>query len=220
MLVDGDTCKVTATVKDENDITVVTYEEDITFTILVGWPKIAKFTVTGTSSLTKTLTEGDTDVSLISQSTAGTVTLKASSFTDITDITGYLNIQVVTTPLELAPDPKITYEENQVSFDIEVHDVEVQATEISLEGMQVSWSPDGTETLNTIEIEIEETVVYSNDCDVTSGVVVDIDYTLPIGISTIHLYFNELAVMFGKTFNIMFNSSSESYPVEFEVPLT
>ena len=220
MLINGDTCKVTATVKDENKITVVTYEEDITFTILVGWPKIAKFVLTGTSSLTKTLGGGTTDVDLISQSKAGTVTLKASSFTGITDITGYLNIPVVPTPLELAPDPKINYDGNQVSFDIEVHDIEVQGIGISLEEMQVSWEAigDPPETLNTIEIGGNE--VYSNGDGVVSGTVVNIDYTLPIGISTINLYFNDLAIMSGKTFNIIFNSSSESYPVEFEVPLT
>jgi hypothetical protein len=220
MLVNGDTCKVTATVVDENETPVEEYEEDITFTILVGWPKTAKFAETGTSSLTKTLSGGIATVILISQSTAGTVTLKASSFTDITDISGYLNIPVVTTPLELAPEPNINYDGNQVSFDIEVHDIDILGAGISLVQMQVSWLPDDSETLNIIEIEIEETVVYSNDYVVTSGIVVDIDYTLPIGISTIHLYFNELAVMSGKTFNIIFNSSSESYPVEFEVPLT
>jgi hypothetical protein len=213
MLVNGDTCTVTATVVDESG-TPVDYNEDITFTILVGWPKIAKFTMTGTSSLTTTLIGGSISIDLIPQKEAGTVTLKATSFTGMTDITGYLNIQVVTTPLELAPEPNINYDVNQVSFDIEV-----QVTEISLDEMQVSWSDNiDSEFLN--EIEIGESKVYSDVVGVVSGTIVNTVTTLPIGICTINLYFNELAVMSGKTFNIIFNPSSGNYPVEFNIPLT
>jgi len=213
MLVNGDTCTVTAVVESENDLQVYGYNEDITFTILVGWPKNAKFAATGTSSLTKTLIGGETDIILISQSTAGTVTLKASSFTDITDISGYLNIPVVTTLLELAPDPKINYDGNQVSFDIEV-----QGTEISLAQMQVSWEAigDPPETLNTIEIGGNE--VYSNGDGVVSGTVVDTVATLPIGISSINLYFNELADMSGKTFGVIFNPNSGNYSITITEP--
>lgn len=220
MLVNGDSCIVTAEVVDELGTVVGSYNKDITFTILVGWPKNAKFAETGTSSLTKTLFKGIATVILVSQSEAGTVTLKASSFTDMTDITGYLNISVVTTLLELAPDPKINYDGNQVSFDIEVHDIEVQGTEISLVQMQVSWEAigDPPETLNTIEIEIGETVVYSNDYDVTSGTVVDTVVALPPGIYTINLYFNESAVMSGKTLEVIFNTNLGNYPVEINEP--
>jgi len=216
MLVNGDTCTVTAVVEDEDKHQVSAYNEDITFTILVGWPKNAKFAATGTSSLTKTLIGGETDIILISQSTAGTVTLKASSFTDITDITGYLNIPVVTTLLELAPVPNIDYSGNQVSFDIEV-----QGTEISLVQMQVSWEAigDPPETLNTIEIGGNE--VYSNGDGVVSGTVVNIVHTgLLTDTYTIDLYFNLDADMSGKTYNIIFNPDDGNYPVEFVVPLT
>ena len=208
MLVNGDNCTVTATVVDEGGTPVDTYNEDITFTILVGWPKVAKFALTGTSSLTKTLISGSISIDLIPQKEAGTVTLKATSFTGMINITGYLNIPVVITLLELASDP--TYGENQVSFDIEV-----QGTEINLEEMQVSWSPDDSETLNTIEIG--GTVVYSND-GVASGTFVDIVPTtdLPIGISNVKLYFN--ASMSGKTLEVIFNPNSGNYPVEINEP--
>ena len=212
MLVEGDNCTVTAEVVDEKGILVTTYNEDITFTILVGWPKIAKFVMTGTSSLTQTLNKGETTVDLIPQKEAGTVTLKASSFTGMTDITGYLNIPVVTTPLELAPDPNINYGVNQVSFDIEV-----QGTEISLDEMQVSWSDNiDSEILNKIDIGGNE--VYLNGDGVVSGTVVVTVTTLPIGIYTINLYFNGFAVMSGKTFNIIFNPNSGNYPVEISEP--
>ena len=62
MLVEGDTCTVTAIVVDEGGTPVATYSGDITFTILVGWPKIAKFVLTGTSSLTTTLDEGQISI--------------------------------------------------------------------------------------------------------------------------------------------------------------
>jgi prepilin-type N-terminal cleavage/methylation domain-containing protein len=214
MLVNGDTCTVTAVVEAENDIQVYGYNEDITFTILVGWPKNAKFAATGTSSLTKTLIGGETDIILISQSTAGTVTLKASSFTDTTDITGYLNIPVDINFLDLTDPLNIAYDDvlEKVSFDIEV-----RGTEISLEQMKVSWSDNiPLELLNKIDIG-ETVVVYSNDDGVASGTVVETVATLPIDTFTINLYFNEVAIMSGKTFNIIFYSSSENYPVEFEV---
>ena len=211
MLVNGDTCTVTAEVVDEGGTLVTTYNEDITFTILVGWPKITKFAATGTSSLTTTLTYGDIDIGLIPQNEAGTVTLKASSFTGMTDITGYLNIQVVTTLLELAPDPDIIYDGNQVSFDIEV-----KGTEISLAEMQVSWSPDDSETLNTIDIG--GNVVYSDGDGVPSGTVVNTVATLPTGIYTINLYFNDLTDMSGKTLEVIFNPNSGNYHVEINDP--
>jgi len=215
MLVNGDTCTVTAVVEDEDKHQVSAYNEDITFTILVGWPKNAKFAATGTSSLTKTLIGGETDIILISQSTAGTVTLKASSFTDTTDITGYLNIPVDINFLDLTDPLNIAYDDvlEKVSFDIEV-----RGTEISLEQMKVSWSDNiPLELLNKIDIG-ETVVVYSNDDGVASGTVVETVATLPIDTFTINLYFNEVAIMSGKTFNIIFYSSSENYPVEFEVP--
>ena len=215
MLVNGGTCTVTAIVVDEGETPVNTYNEDITFTILVGWPKIAKFTMTGTKSLTKTLTGGETTIDLISQSKAGTVTLKASSFTGVIDIIGYLNIAVEITLINLEEDTpaySLTEDENKVTFNIDV-----QGAEVSLEQMQVSWSPDDSENLNTIKIG--GTVVYSND-GVASGTVVNIVPTtdLPIEISTINLYFNVGEDMSGKTCNIIFNPSSEYYPVGFTIP--
>jgi len=220
MLVEGDNCTVTAIVKDENGITVDTYNEDITFTILVGWPKIVKFAATGTSSLTTTMVNGEITVDLIPQKEAGTVTLKASSFTGMTDITGYLNIPVDTTLINLVEDSPAyssTGTENIVTFNIDV-----QGAEIILEEMKVSWSESiASEILN--KIDIGGTVVYSNGDGVVSGTVVDIGYTnLPTGISIINLHFNvgEDIDMSGKTFNIIFYPSSGNYPVEFVVPST
>jgi hypothetical protein len=211
MLVEGDNCTVTAQVVDEEGTLVTTYNEDITFTILVGWPKIVKFVATGTSSLTTTMVDGEIAVGLIPQKEAGTVTLKASSFTGVTDITGYLNIPVVNTLLALAPEPNITFVGNQVSFDIEALGTEVDLVEI-----QVSWSPDDSETLNTIDIGGSE--VYSNGDGVPSGTVVNTVTTLPIGESTVNLFFNDLADMPGKTLEVIFNPNSGNYHVEVNEP--
>lgn len=217
MLVEGINSTVFATVVDEGGTRIFTYNEDITFTILVGWPKTAKFAATGTSSLTTTLVGGEISVVLIPQSTAGTVTLKASSFTGMTDITGYLNIQVVDTLINLVEDTPdyISIElDNRVTFDIDV-----QGAEVVLEEMQVSWSDNiASELLN--QIDIEGTVVYSNVPGAVSGTIVDTVTTLPTGISTVNLYFNIGEDMSGKTYNIIFNPSTENYPVEFDIPLT
>lgn len=224
MLVNGDTCTVTAVVESENDLQVYGYNEDITFTILVGWPKNAKFAATGTSSLTKTLIGGETDIILISQSTAGTVTLKASSFTDITDITGYLNIPVVATLLELAPEPNINYDGNQVSFDIEVQGIEVDLVE-----MQVLWSPYSSEEnvtyikINTQDVyppgdnEIIEYSIYTYNSENYRSAEVDINNEiLPTGISTIEIFFN--SDMSEKELIIIFNPNSGYHPVGFTIP--
>ncbi len=48
MSVGGDTCTITATIVDANDTQVYNYNEEITFTILEGWPSNAKFTLTNT----------------------------------------------------------------------------------------------------------------------------------------------------------------------------
>ena len=226
MLVEGDICTVMATVVDEGGIPVVNYSEDITFTILVGWPKNVKFAATGTSSLTTTLTDGDIDIYLIPQKEAGTVTLKASSFTGMTNITGYLNIQVISalTDLELALEPHIFYYVNQVSFDINV-----QGTEISLVEMQVSWDVGNpVETLD--KIDIAGVTIYDNDPSDPVGSIVytdnlnervaDInvaaDTILSTDISTITMYFD--TDMSGKTFGVIFNPNSGNYSITITEP--
>ncbi|MCJ7694023.1 MAG: hypothetical protein MUO40_01215, partial [Anaerolineaceae bacterium] len=226
MLVEGDICTVMATVVDEGGIPVVNYSEDITFTILVGWPKNVKFAATGTSSLTTTLTGGDIDIYLIPQKEAGTVTLKASSFTGMTNITGYLNIQVISalTDLELALEPHISFVGNQVSFDINV-----QGTEISLVEMQVSWDVGNpVETLD--KIDIAGVTIYNNDpSDLVGSIVytdnlnervadinVAADTILSTDIYTITMYFD--TDMSGKTFGVIFNPNSGNYTVEINEP--
>ena len=216
MLVDGYTCEVTAKVVDENGNTIISYDGDVTFTILVGWPKIAKFALTGTRSLTKTLVGGEITVDLISQSKAGTVTLKASSFTGMTDIIGYLNIAVDITLINLVKDTpaySLTEDENRVTFNIDV-----QGAEVILGEMQVSWSDNiASEILNKIDIGGNE--VYSNADGVASGTVVVIIPTdnLPTGISTIEIFFN--SDMSEKELIIIFNPNSEYYyPVGFSIP--
>jgi prepilin-type N-terminal cleavage/methylation domain-containing protein len=227
MLLDGNICTVTATVVDEDDTPINTYNKDITFTILVGWPKIAKFVLTGTSSLTQTILAvpgGTIDVLLISQSKAGTVTLKASSFTGMSDITGYLNIPVVSTLLELADIPYITYDDGtyEVSFDIEV-----QGTEINLDKMQVSWSIN--ETLDKIVIQSPNTAdpitIFENiETPALSGDIINIDdiniddIILSTGTSNVKIYFNQ--GMFGKTITVIFNPNSGNYSVTVPVPET
>ena len=104
MLVNGDTCTITATIVDESGTQIFNYNEDITFTILEGWPSNAKFTLTNTSSLTQTVINGAASVELTSQSKAGTVKFEASSFNGTEYIFGYLNMPVGIT-LELATPP-------------------------------------------------------------------------------------------------------------------
>lgn len=226
MLVNGDTCTVTATVVDEKGNTVGSYKEDITFTILVGWPKIAKFALTGTSSLTTTLDNGEITVDLISQSKAGTVTLKATSFTGMTDIIGYLNIAVEINFLDLADPPNIAYDDGlkKVSFDIEV-----QGAGVILEEMQVLWLPYSSEEnvthiiINTQDVYppgdngIIEYSIYTYNSENYRSAEVDInDEILPAGISTIEIFFN--SDMSEKELIIIFNPSSEYYPVGFTIP--
>ena len=226
MLVNGDTCTVTATVVDEGETTIDTYKEDITFTILVGWPKIAKFALTGTSSLTKTLVGGEITVDLISQSKAGTVTLKASSFTGMTDIIGYLNIPVDINFLDLTDPLNITYDDvlKKLSFDIEV-----QGADLILEEMQVLWLPYSSEEnvthikINTHDVyppgdnEIIEYSIYTYNSENYRSAEVDINNEiLPTGISTIEIFFN--SDMSEKELIIIFNPISEYYPVGFTIP--
>jgi prepilin-type N-terminal cleavage/methylation domain-containing protein len=216
MLVNGETCTVTATVVDEGGTPVDTYNEDITFTILVGWPKIAKFAVTGTTSLTKTLVEGKIPVVLISQSKAGTVTLKASSFTGVTDIIGYLNIPVDINFIDLVPD-SVSYSpegvKNIVSFDIDV-----QGAELLLEEMKVSWLPYNSETLNKIEIRSPNTAdpitIFDNsDFPAFSGDIINVnDIILSTGESNVKIYFNQ--DISGKNIlDVTFNPNSGDYTV-------
>ena len=157
------------------------------------------------------------DIYLIPQKEAGTVTLKASSFTGMTNITGYLNIPVVTTLLELASEPNITYSGNQISFDIEV-----QGTEINLEEMKVSWLLDNSETLNKIEINPNSTgnpVIYPDtSLPISSGELIDVvNSTLFIGEANVKLTFNES--MSGKTLEVIFNPDLGNDHVEVNDPL-
>jgi hypothetical protein len=220
MLVDGYTCTVTAEVVDEGGNIVTSYNGDITFTILVGWPKIAKFALTGTSSLTQTVPADPggiiDDVVLISQSKAGTVTLKASSFTGMTDITGYLNIPVDINFLDLVPD-SVSYSpegvKNIVSFDIDV-----QGAELLLEEMKVSWLPYNSETLNKIEIRSPNTAdpitIFDNsDFPAFSGDIINVDdIILSTGESNVKIYFNQ--DISGKNIlDVTFNPNSGDYTV-------
>ena len=87
--------------------------------------------------------------------------------------------------------------------------------------MQVSWSPDVSETLYKIEINPNSTgdiVIYQDPSPpILSGEPLNVnDITLLAGISNVKLYFNES--MSGKTFNVIFNPSSGNYSVEFNIP--
>jgi len=81
MLVNGDTCTMTATIVDGSGTKVENYNEDITFTILEGWPSNAKFFLTTTSTLIQTVENGEISVDLTPQKKAGTVKIEATSFT-------------------------------------------------------------------------------------------------------------------------------------------
>jgi len=210
MSVGGDTCTVTAEIVDSSNTLVSNYNEEITFTLLEGWPSNAKFTLSNTSNLIQTVDSGVSLVELTSQNKAGTVKMKASSFTGTTTIEGYLNIPVGII-VDLADPHNISYNDitKEVNFDINV-----QGAALILEEMKVSW--EGTsETLN--EITINGDVVYSNSA--SSETVVDVtDATLSIGVSNIKMYFDTEANMSGKTINVVFNPNSGSYPVIVYVP--
>jgi len=211
MLVGGETCTITATIVDVSDNIVENYNEEITFTILEGWPSSARFTLSNTSVLIQTVNSGVSDVWLTSQNKAGTVEMRATSFTGATTIDGYLNIPVgITLDLELGSVSQGTEDGKYfVSFD-----VNIQGADLILEEMQVSWE-DILDTLN--EININGIGVYSNSA--SNGTVVDVtDTNLSIGISNIKMYFNPEAVMSGETINVVFNPNSGSYSVVVPVP--
>jgi hypothetical protein len=108
----------------------------------------------------------------------------------------------------------LTVGENRVTFNINV-----QGAGVILGEMQVSWSDNiASEILN--KIDIGENEVYSSAEGVASGIPVYFDPTidLPTGISTVNLYFNVGEDMSGKTCTIIFNPSSEYYPVGFTIP--
>ena len=211
MSVGGDICTVTAKIVDISNTLVSNYNESITFTILEGWPSNAKFTLTNTSNLTQTVINGVISVDLTSQSKAGTVKMRATSFTGTSTISGYLNIPVGIT-LALAVPLNISYNDTskEVSFNINI-----QGAALILEEMQVSWSPIVSESLK--EIKVNGIGVYSSSA--SSGAVVDvIDTTLAKGVSNIKMYFDTGANMSGKTINVVFNPNSGSYLVVVTMP--
>jgi hypothetical protein len=212
MLVNGETCTITATIVDASGNLVSNYNEGITFTILEGWPKNAKFALTNTSNLTQTVINGVIPVDLTSQNKAGTVKMRATSFTGTSTIEGYLNIPVGIT-LALAVSPPISYNNTlkEVSFNINI-----QGAVLILEEMKVSWLPVvASESLN--KIKVNEIVVYNSSA--SSGVVVDVtDTTLSTGISNIKMCFTLDTTMSGKNVNVTFNPNSGDYSVDFSVP--
>jgi len=211
MSVGGDTCTVTAEIVDSSNTLVSNYNEEITFTLLEGWPSNAKFTLSNTSILIQTVDSGVSSVELTSQNKAGTVEMRATSFTGTSTIEGYLNIPVGIT-LALAVPDNIEY--NNITKEVNF-DINVQGAALILEEIQVSW--EGTsETLN--EIKINGIGVYSNSA--SSGAVVDVtDTTLAEGVSNIKMCFNSEADVSGETIDVVFNPNSGSYPVVVPVPL-
>jgi hypothetical protein len=211
MLVNGETCTITATIVDASDTLVSNYNEEITFTILEGRPSTVKFTLSNTSNLTQTVINGVSSVGLTSQSKAGTVKMRATSFTGTSTISGYLNIPVGIT-LALAVPPNISY--NNISKEVNFN-INIQGAALILEEMQVSWSPVASESLK--EIKVNGIGVYSSSA--SNGVVVDVtDTTLAQGVSNIKMYFDPGANMSGKTINVVFNPNSGSYLVVVTVP--
>jgi hypothetical protein len=210
MSVGGDTCTVTAEIVDSSNTLVINYNEEITFTLLEGWPSNAKFTLSNTSNLIQTVDSGVSLVELTSQSKAGTVEMRATSFTGTLPlIEGYLNIPVgITLDLVISSVSHGTEEEKYfVSFDINV-----QGAALILEEMQVSWLPIESESLK--QIKVNGTIVYNSSA--FSGIVVDVtETTLAKGVSNIKMYFD--ANMSGKNFTIIFNPNSGDYQVEFPV---
>jgi len=204
-----DTSIITARIVDESGTKVENYNEDITFTILEGWPSNAKFTLTNTSSLVQTVINGEISIGLTSQNKAGTVNLKASSFNGTENILGYLNIPVGI-DLDLAVPPSINYDTSEPYYYVSFN-IDVQGGELLLEEMLVSWDFLADETLN--KIEIDSSVIYpETSTPISSGEPIDvIDSTLSItGTHNVKLYFN--ANMSGKsTLDVTFNPNSGDY---------
>jgi len=209
--------EVKAIMMDENNVQISNYNESVTFDIFFGFPSIIKYQISNTKNLTTTFSGGEVIIDMKSVNEAGTATLDADSG----GILGTLNIPVGIT-LQLA-NPPITYENNQVSFDIEV-----LGAPLTLDEMKVSWSPNGLEALNKIEIEgiviyndglvYPDPVgffVYTDDFDMdirTADIDVAIDTTLLTGESTITMYFS--TDMSGKNIlDVTFNPNSGDYTV-------
>ncbi|GAG68053.1 unnamed protein product, partial [marine sediment metagenome] len=178
---------------------------------LEGWPSNAKFTLSNTSNLIQTVDNGVSPVELTPQSKAGTVEMRATSFTGTTTIEGYLNIPVGIT-LALAVPHNIEY--NNITKEVNF-DINVQGAALILEEMQVSWLPIESESLK--QIKVNGTIVYNSSA--FSGIVVSVtETTLAKGVSNIKMYFNEEANMSGKNINVVFNPNSGSYSVDVPVP--
>jgi len=219
ILVGGKYCTVTAEILDNNDFVISDYNEDIAFSIS-PWPDTIKFSHATTAFLTKKVKKGIATVILKSGTTAGTAVMDAYSG----DISGTLDFPVVIN-LILADPPEIDYSIGPpyyVSFDIDI-----QGADLILEEMQVSWDSLGDETLNKIEIEIEEeeTIIYNDDPNSTVGsieytddfnvMIADVnvsDITLPTGTYNITMFFS--TNMFVKDIlDVTFNPNSGDYKV-------
>lgn len=209
-------CIITATIKDEYNNTVSIYKGKVKFSIISG---DAKFVLTGSALVT--VVNGEAQILLQSGSSSGTVRVKAtSSYKDKDgvkkDIEGYLNIPVGI-DLYLYGAPSYDPSNYSISFDIN------QREELILEEMQISWDNSDGETLNKIEIKSPYTAdpadkVFDGSANpASSGELIDvIDSTLSTGTSNVKIYFDQ--IMSGKNMEVIFNTNSGNYPVEFTVP--
>jgi len=219
ILVGGDTCVITATIKD-GEVTVTGYSGTVEFDITENSALAKKLIGTNPAPVLEGV--GEATIQLESKGNAGTVKIEATSeFTNTEGVTmiivGSLYIPIGIT-LELAEPPNITYDSGtyQVSFNIYV-----QEAELRLEEMQVSWTPN--ETLNKIEIKSPSTdppiTVFDNSSDpASSGEVIDFDYITLYDevISNVKIYFNQ--DMSGENITVIFNPNSGDYSVEVSVP--
>ena len=221
--VGGNTCDVIATIYDRENI-VTEYAESILFEIIEGHPQIVKFSFTNKKSTLVPASAGTANISLQSQSIAGTARIKATStFINssggTTEIEGYLNIPVGIFLNLVLDSQSYNSTEKSITFNIEI-----EGAELNLEEMQVSWSPNSSGNLNRIEIKSPDIAapiaIFDNlTIPVLSGELINVeDITLSTGISNITMYFDPNVS--GNDFTVIFNPNSGDYSVEFHIPIS
>jgi len=216
----GQSCIVTAKIVDYYGNLIGDYNEDITFIISPWPPGPIKFSKATTYILTQKVKKGIATVALKSGDDIGTAVIDAYSG----NVSGSLNIPVGIN-LSLVENSVIYDYSSEENIGTVSFNVEVGGADLLLEEMQVSWDLSSDETLNKIEIKTpSETgpVITVFDDLITPALseeLIDVtDSNLPIGTSSVKLYFNTGDSMSGKNMEVIFNPNSGNYPVEFTLP--
>ena len=164
------TTKLTAYVKDENNVTVYNYKGNVLFTFEQGFNHTAKFKFIDQSNFSVPVFHGSASVYILSLNNSGDAEIKAEddSFGILTSDELILYIQKVLSEPTI---PNVEYDANGkgVSFDIEV-----QGGDITIDRMKVTWSPDNLEELTNVTIDVDG-VGSNNSDEMINGVDFDIE---------------------------------------------